>query len=101
MKIHEINVSTGVSQIRDMNSQEEARRQSDITDYNANAFNRAIQNLRIRRNLLLAETDYLALSDQTLSADMNTYRQNLRDITNGLTTVEEVNAVVFPTKPTE
>ena len=101
MKIHEINVSTGVSQIRDMNSQEEARRQSDITDYNANAFNRAIQNLRIRRNLLLAETDYLALSDRTLSADMNTYRQNLRDITNGLTTVEEVNAVVFPTKPTE
>ena len=101
MKIHEINVSTGVSQIRDMNSQEEARRQSDITDYNANAFNRAIQNLRIRRNLLLAETDYLALSDQTLSADMTTYRQNLRDITNGLTTVEEVNAVVFPTKPTE
>jgi len=101
MKIHEINVSTGVSQIRDMNSQEEARRQSDITDYNANAFNRAIQNLRIRRNLLLAETDYLALSDQTLSADMNAYRQNLRDITNGLTTVEEVNAVVFPTKPTE
>ena len=99
MKIHEINVSTGVSQIRDMNSQEEARRQSDITDYNANAFNRAIQDLRIRRNLLLAETDYLALSDQTLSADMTTYRQNLRDITNGLTTVEDVNSVTWPTKP--
>ena len=99
MKIHEINVSTGVSQIRDMNSQEEARRQSDITDYNANAFNKAIQDLRIRRNLLLAETDYLALSDQTLSADMTTYRQNLRDITNGLTTVEDVNSVIWPTKP--
>jgi hypothetical protein len=30
---------------------------------------------------------------------MTTYRQDLRDITNGLTTVEDVNAVVFPTKP--
>jgi hypothetical protein len=34
-----------------------------------------------------------------LSAEMSTYRQSLRDITNGLTTVEQVNAVVFPTKP--
>ena len=61
--------------------------------------NEALDNLRDERNMKLAETDYLALSDQTLSADMNTYRQNLRDITNGLTTVEEVEAVVFPTKP--
>ena len=69
--------------------------------YQSNSFDRAMQELRAERNSKLAETDYLALSDQTLSADMNTYRQNLRDITNGLTTVEEVNAVVFPTKPTE
>tara|TARA_Y100000385_G_C12797225_1_gene510238 strand:- start:64 stop:393 length:330 start_codon:yes stop_codon:yes gene_type:complete len=55
--------------------------------------------LRDKRNSLLAETDYLALSDQTLSSDMNTYRQALRDITNGVTTVEQANAVVFPTKP--
>ena len=69
--------------------------------WNNGAFDRAMADLRAERNSKLAETDYLALSDQTLSADMNTYRQNLRDITNGLTTVEEVNAVVFPTKPTE
>ena len=30
---------------------------------------------------------------------MRTYRQSLRDITNGLTTVEEVEAVTWPTKP--
>jgi len=64
-------------------------------------FDIAIGELRTKRNKLLAETDYLALSDQTLSSAMNTYRQSLRDITNGLTTVVEVNAVVFPTKPTE
>ena len=36
--------------------------------------------LRTRRNQLLSETDYLALSDATLSEDMRTYRQALRDL---------------------
>ena len=80
---------------------EQAVRNAEIAESNNSAFDFALENLRTERNSLLAETDYLALSDRTLSADMNTYRQNLRDITNGLTTVEEVNAVVFPTKPTE
>ena len=88
-------------QIVDMTADEISARQAEITAWNNGAFDRAIESLRAERNYKLAETDYLALSDQTLSADMNTYRQNLRDITNGLTTVEEVNAVVFPTKPTE
>jgi len=67
--------------------------------WNDGVFDRAMENLRFKRNNLLAETDHYALSDQTLSDDMRTYRQDLRDITEGLTTVEEVNAVVFPTKP--
>ena len=58
-----------------------------------------LDNLRLKRNGKLAETDFYALSDVTMSPEMETYRQELRDITNGLTTVEEVNAVVFPTKP--
>ena len=62
-------------------------------------FNNAMQELRQKRNSLLAQTDYLALSDQTMSAEMTTYRQALRDITENLTTVEEVNGVVFPIKP--
>ena len=59
----------------------------------------ALDTLRVKRNKLLAETDYLALSDVTMSDDMKTYRQELRDLTNGLDTVEKVNAVTFPTKP--
>ena len=59
----------------------------------------AMQNLRLKRNQLLQDTDFHALSDNTMSADMTTYRQELRDITNGITTVEQANAVVFPTKP--
>ena len=62
-------------------------------------FDMAMEDLRAKRNKLLADTDYLALSDNTMSAEMRTYRQSLRDITNGLTTVADVEAVVFPTKP--
>ena len=63
------------------------------------SYNFNMQILRAKRNLLLAQTDYLALSDQTMSAEMTTYRQALRDITNGLTTVADVEAVVFPERP--
>jgi hypothetical protein len=38
-------------------------------------------------------------SDNTLSEPMKVYRQQLRDITEGLSTVEQINSVVFPTKP--
>ena len=62
-------------------------------------FDMAMEDLRAKRNNLLKETDHYALSDQTLSDDMRTYRQSLRDITNGLTNVADVEAVVFPTKP--
>jgi hypothetical protein len=34
-----------------------------------------------------------------MSEDMTTYRQELRDLPDGLTTVEEVNNVTYPTKP--
>lgn len=36
---------------------------------------------RKKRNKLLAETDYLALTDQTMDVITTTYRQSLRDIT--------------------
>ena len=37
-------------------------------------------NVRQERDKRLFETDYLALSDQTLSAEMTAYRQALRDV---------------------
>ena len=57
--------------------------------------------IRNVRNTLLTETDWTQNADvsDTISAKWKTYRQELRDITNGLTTVEEVNAVVYPEKP--
>ncbi|QOI68896.1 hypothetical protein Lederberg_3 [Pelagibacter phage Lederberg EXVC029P] len=85
----------------DMTADEISARQAEETAWNNNAFDRALESVRQKRNQLLAETDHLALSDQTLSTEMTTYRQALRDITNNLTTVAEVNAVTFPTKPSE
>jgi hypothetical protein len=58
----------------------------------------AMETLRAKRNKLLSDTDYLALSDNTMTEEARTYRQALRDITEGLTTKEQVEAVVFPTK---
>ena len=52
--------------------------------------------LRRRRNQLLAETDYLALADSTLTDEMRDYRQALRDLP--ANTVDPANPV-FPTKP--
>ena len=59
----------------------------------------AMADLRAKRNQLLQDTDFHGMSDNTMSADMTTYRQELRDITEGITTVEQANAVVFPIKP--
>ena len=83
----------------ELTAEEIATRQAEEIAWNDGAFDRAIEDLRAKRNKLLADTDYLALSDNTMSAEMTTYRQALRDITNGLTTVADVEAVVFPTKP--
>ena len=80
-------------------AEEEAARDAEELAFANGAFDRAMADLRQKRNSLLTATDYLALSDNTLSANMTAYRQALRDITDGLTTIDEVNAVVFPSKP--
>jgi hypothetical protein len=60
---------------------------------------RALAELRAKRNRLLAETDYLALSDATLTSDMTTYRQALRDLPDGKDTVAKCENATWPTKP--
>ena len=61
----------------------------------------ALDNLRAKRNKLLADSDYIVLADSPVNDKANwlTYRQQLRDLTEGLSTVEQVNSVVFPVKP--
>ena len=80
-------------------AEEETARDSEEAICEAGAFDRAIARLREDRNRKLSATDFYALSDVTMSEEMTTYRQNLRDLPDGLTTVEEVNNVTWPTKP--
>jgi hypothetical protein len=83
----------------ELTSAEVTAMEEQAVAWEAGAFDRAMADLRQKRNRLLSATDYLALSDNTMSADVKVYRQALRDITEGLTTKEEVEAVEFPTKP--
>jgi hypothetical protein len=66
-------------------------------------FDMAMEDLRAKRNRLLAESDYIVTMNleagTEIPANWSTYRQNLRDLTEGLTTVEQLNTVVFPAKP--
>ena len=51
--------------------------------------------VRRDRNRKLAETDYLALSDNTISGAMQIYRQKLRDVP----AQADVDNITWPSKP--
>ena len=82
-----------------LTAEEEKIRDQEEADWEAGKFDRAIADLRQRRNALLSSTDFYALSDVTMSDEMKQYRQELRDITEGLTTEQQVKYTEFPTKP--
>ena len=85
----------------ELTAEEIAARQAEEAAWNAGAFDRAMADLRQKRNALISSCDWVMLSDSPVAdkAAWETYRQALRDITNGLTTVEQVQAVTWPTKP--
>ena len=77
---------------------EETARDAEEAAWEAGAFDRSIARLREDRNRRLAATDWTALQDVSLSDAMRDYRQELRDLPAGLTTVEQVEAVAWPVK---
>jgi len=78
---------------------EETARDAEEQAWRDGKFNRKLEALRNKRNALLAETDYLALSDSTLTDNMKTYRQALRDLPSGKDTVAKCENATWPTKP--
>ena len=106
-QIHD--ASTGTSTMVDLTTEEQTAYDNAITAHNNDEINRELKELRYQRNRLLVETDYLALPDVTMSDDIKTYRQALRDITSGLDTVEKTRTKLerdsdgsyknFPSKP--
>ena len=84
-------------------TEEETARDTEERNWSNGALDRTLTTLRNKRNKLLIDSDWevtMAKEKGTnLSSAFKTWRQDLRDITEGLTTVEEVEGVVFPTKP--
>ena len=66
--------------LRDMTDEEKTIRDAELKDWNDNKSNRQISEIREIRNQKLSETDYLAMTDNTMSEEMKTYRQSMRDI---------------------
>ena len=85
----------------ELTPQEISQRKTEEDAWKAGAFDRAIAGLRSKRNALIASSDWTVLSDSPLTNKTAwlEYRQDLRDITEGVNTVAKVNAVVFPHKP--
>ena len=85
-----------------LTTEEIAEVEAKNVEWNNGAKNRAMVSLRNKRNDLLKETDFYALSDVTMSSAMTTYRQALRDLPSTISdddTAEDVDNVTFPTKP--
>ena len=71
----------------------------EIQNYRDNIFpSEMMESIRMKRNRLLAETDYLALADATLTDEMRAYRQALRDLP--ANTADPANPV-WPVNPLE
>ena len=83
----------------DFTPEEEVARDAEEAVWAAGAFDRDVARLRGDRTQRLSSTDWYALTDVPMSADMTEYRQALRDLPAGLTTVDEVKAVSWPVRP--
>jgi len=84
--------------LTDMIADEISARQAEESAWAADANNRAAADNREKRNQLIAETDYFALTDVTLTAEMTTYRQALRNITSH-SNWPNLSDSDWPTKP--
>jgi propanediol dehydratase large subunit len=66
-------------------------------------FDMAMEDLRAKRNKDLQDSDWTQLPDNTLTSEQRNawmqFRTELRNITDGLTTVEQVNNIDYPDKP--
>ena len=82
-----------------LTADEETARDAEEAAWAAGEGDRALAGMRQDRDRLLADTDFYALSDVTLSDAMTTYRQDLRDLPAGKTTKADVDGATWPTKP--
>ena len=83
----------------EMSDEEHAARVAQEKEWTDAKPTRGFAKLRNKRNRLLAETDYLALKDITLSNDMKAYRKALRDLPASYDNSTVVGTITWPEKP--
>ena len=66
--------------LRDMTTAEQLEYDNRIAEENAKLPQYKLEEIRNLRNQKLQETDYLALSDNTMSDEMKAFRKSMRDI---------------------
>lgn len=80
----------------DFTPEEEVERDAEEKAWADGAPAREMAQIRQHRDTLLRETDHFGLGDVTLTDEMKTYRQTLRDIPASNTIYADVT---WPTKP--
>ena len=73
---------------------ERTARQAEEQAWNDASVDRKLAQIREIRNQKLIETDYLALSDNTMPDNIKTWRQSLRDLPQNNTTEEQYDALL-------
>ena len=68
--------------------------EADITSWNNASADRKLAEIKQMRTEKLKETDFYALSDVTMSSEMSTYRQKMRDLPQDYTTENEYDLLL-------
>ena len=79
---------------RDMTADEQKEYDAQMAIFAAEKPSRQLSQIRRIRNEKLSETDYLAMSDNTMPDNIKTWRQSLRDLPQNNTTEEQYDALL-------
>ena len=112
MKKIVIDAQTGIQTEIDLTEEEIVIEQAEQKEWSDNKLNRALNNLRNIRNDMLSQSDWTDLPNSPLTdekkLEWQSYREDLRNITNGLNTIEKIETkmqvedgilINFPVKP--
>ena len=87
----------------ELTAEEITQREAEEVQWEAGAYDRAMVELRSRRNQLLASSDWTQVADVALTVEEDIawrdYRQALRNLPAGLRTADDVTNVDWPTAP--
>tara|TARA_E500000318_G_C3441559_1_gene165186 strand:+ start:160 stop:450 length:291 start_codon:yes stop_codon:yes gene_type:complete len=83
----------------DFTDAEETARDAVEKAWNDAAPDRAFDELRNKRNMLLAQSDWRAVADLTISDEWKDYRKKLRDLPGTLNNTTVLETITWPDEP--